>query len=68
MNKLRVAVILGVFCAGYVVADLMNNLNISSVSEARAHANMASYNIYDFKSAVRRVIEDCSISGSQILC
>lgn len=63
-NKTMLAL---VFCAGYIVSDLLNDMNISYMAPAQAEvAGMDYFDLrtdYDFKKAVRHVVEDCDVSG-----
>ena len=60
------------FAFGYITNDLLSESDLSIVSSASAEvAGMDLYDLksdYDFKRAVQRIIEDCSVDGEGIYC
>jgi hypothetical protein len=69
----KILLLLAVFSFGYMFNDLTEKMNIDLIQPVNAEvADMDYYDLktdYDFKKAVRRVVENyCSISGESISC
>lgn len=56
-----------IFAAGYIMNDVLTAFDIEIVRNLNADvAGMDYYDLksdYDFKKAVKRIVEDCSVSG-----
>ena len=72
MNKLAYSFLL-VFCLGYITNDFIHESKLSPIT--LAHADVAGMDYidlkmdYDFKKAVRKVVENsCTADGGYISC
>lgn len=65
MNK--AVVFFAIFSAGYLCNDIMHNHKVNIFENVQAEvAGMDYYDLkgdYDFKKAVRRIVENCSVDG-----
>ena len=69
----KILLLLAVFSFGYMFNDLTEKMNIDLIQPVNAEVAGKDYyelkNDYDFKKAVRSVVEnDCSIYGKSISC
>ena len=64
---MKYLIFFSIFAAGYIVSDFLNTFDIEIVKNLKADvAGMDYYDLksdYDFKKAVKRIVEDCDVSG-----
>ena len=69
-NKLMYLWLLLAFCLGITAKVAIDEIDFISAANAEV-AGMDYYDLksdYDFKKAVRRIVENCSVDGESISC